>query len=469
VDALIWDNPRRYTNDTTRTNSARGPNSGRLGFAPDNTVLRGSLGLGLRLPRAAMFAATLGVSEGRQDDAFLPYTINPLIPQSSLDSLPARSLDGKLRTLTQDYRLTGQPLERVRGVLRFHDENVTSDTPVHAFTGFSPTDVSFSVNRRENHAFESSRSTLGADVTMDLVSWADLSLLAEYRRRTRAEREVEADKETVVGGRLWMEPLEALAFMGSFQHGDRKEDAFDPAVMTAAGEQVNLRRYDVANRKQDIGQATLEYSIGSRIETAVDYAYTRSRYDDATFGLQRAEEHLVIADATFKATKHLELTGGYGFNQLDTRQASQQSGSGSTPATDWWANLRDRTVFVFTRDSWWAIPNKLQITGDYTFSRAFGVYHLSNNPLVPSIPAAVDVPPTLYRRHEVMLESRWTLRPNFDIGLRAGYDQFDVTDFATQNVPLLGGTSTAATAIYLGDSIQSYVAHRYAVMVYRRF
>lgn len=466
VNTLIWDNPKRWTNDTTRTNAARGPTQGRIDLPPDNNVVRGSMAFGMRLPRASMFSATLGLSEGRQNDAFVPYTINALLPQSRLDSLPAASLDGKMRTVTQDYRLTGRPLDRVWGVLRYHDDQITSKTPTYLFTGLSTTDVSWTASPTENTPFGSGNAVLGTDVNVNLSSWADLSLLAEHRRRTRTDREVEGDKENVLGGNVQLHPGDDLSLTASARYGDRKEDAFSTQFMTDSGDKAALRRYDVAHRQQAIAQSTLEYSIGPRLQTTVDYTFNRSKYPDTDLGLQYSEENLIIGDGTYKATDRIDLSLGYGYDKLDTRQKGLQSG---TPTTEWWANLRDQTVFVYSNDSWWAMSRKLRFSGDYTFSRAFGTYDLTNNPLSPSIPVAQDLPSTLYRRHELLLESLWRLQPNYDLSARFYYENFHVDDFATQNIPLLGITGTGATAIYLGDSMQSYVAHRYAVVMSRRF
>ena len=469
VNTLVWDNPKRYTNDTTRTNPNRGPSQGRIDLAPNNTVVRGTMSLGVRMPRASTLAATLSVSEGRQDDAFVPYTINSLLPQSSLDSLPARSLDGRMRTVTQDYRLTGRPLERVWGVLRYHDDNVTSKTPELFFTGLSPTDASFTVSPETTSPFGSRRSTLGTDVNLNVASWAGVSLLAEYRHRTRTDREVEADNESVVGGNVDLHPGDALSLTGGFRYGDRKEDSFSTLFMTDSGDKANLRRFDVANRQQSAADATLVYTFNSQLEATVDYTFTRNEYPDTELGLQRSEEHLIIGDATYALTSRVELNLGYGFNKLDTRQEGLQSASGALPATNWWANLRDQTVFVYSRDSWWAIPKKMKMSADYTFTRSVGEYHLTNAPKSPLVPPAADLPNTFYRRHELMLESSWTVQPQYDLSARFGYDQYDVVDFATNNIPLLGVTPTGATAIYLGDYSQSYVAHRYMLLMTRRF
>ena len=109
-------------------------------------------------------------------------------------------------------------------------------------------------------------------------------------------------------------------------------------------------------------------------------------------------------------------------------------------------------MFVYSRDTWWAVPEQLRFGADYTFTRSMGKYHLSNDPKSPTVPAAQDLPNTFYRRHELMRESSWRLQPQYDLTARFGYDQYDVVDFATNNIPLLNVTPTGATAIFLGGA-----------------
>ena len=47
--------------------------------------------------------------------------------------------------------------------------------------------------------------------------------------------------------------------------------------------------------------------------------------------------------------------------------------------------------------------------------------------------------------------------------LRYNWEQYDIVDFATNNVPLVF-PNTSSAAITLGDSAQSYRAHRVALL-----
>ena len=75
----------------------------------------------------------------------------------------------------------------------------------------------------------------------------------------------------------------------------------------------------------------------------------------------------------------------------------------------------------------------------------------------------MDVPQTIYRLHDVTVDASYRWLRNFTIIGRYGWEEYDVVDFATNNVPLVFPATTAA-AIYLGDSSQGYKAHRLALL-----
>ena len=49
------------------------------------------------------------------------------------------------------------------------------------------------------------------------------------------------------------------------------------------------------------------------------------------------------------------------------------------------------------------------------------------------------------------------------------WEQFDATDYANENVPLLFPLTGVSTALFLGDSIQDYRAHMVGVFMRKTF
>jgi hypothetical protein len=478
VSTVLVDNSRRLTGSLNK-----GSGVARLDMWPDNSVVRGRLSLAYELPHASILTVTAGISQGKQDDDLLPYTSNTALAYSSLDSLPARKADEKFTETVYDARLTGRPMDKLYGTLRFRTEKYEKKSGEFLFKGLSPYDASFTASPEENPLWGSSRTTIGLDLDYTLTHWASVSLLGEHKAREHDLREIEKDAENVFGGSLRLSPFDAFDLSGGLKYGQRKLDSINLEDYQDAGglfvEPSGLRRFDVADRNQTTGNAQANWTVNDRIDVSAAWNGTIDDYVNSVYGLQRMENHMAWGEATLHATKALDLSGGYGFGQVLTRMASSEYSAPNRPDTastmNWWVNERDRNVFIFTHADWKAKKNWV-VRADYTFTRAMSEYRISNTTLVLNgsrrAPAA-DVPNTFYRSHDVLLEGRWLYSKTLEFGLRYDYMAFKVNDFAVQNVPLLGGSYTGVTfvpnAIYLGDSYQGYIAHRVSVVASKKF
>jgi MtrB/PioB family decaheme-associated outer membrane protein len=482
ISTLYVDNPKRITD----ISGGDGPKTGALDLYPDNRVVRGSVAMAYLLPHRTALAGTFAMSEGTQDDPFLRAANNSAIVQSSRDSLPAQSLKGKVNTIAGDVRLASSPMDKLEAAARFHYTKYDNKTPSNDFTGFAPYDVSWQrwVDLA-NEPANNSQMTAGGDLDYALSSQIRVGGTAEYRIRERTIREVEKDKETVLGGRARLRPFSGLQIDGKYTHGDRKQDAFNPddylgnkqtlAIGPYTGvydslaqvEQADLRRFDVANRVQDKGQAGLAYAIGERADMSASYAYAKDDYKDSKMGLTGNKEHTVAATGTFHLSDRLDLSGAYGFDWMRSNQASRQSGTAtlSALATDnWTAELSDNDNYVQAGFEWEARPGKVTISGDYQFSRHFAKFHFTNG-----TNTAVDVPSTIYRLHQAIVEARYNWMKATTVALRYGFEEYDTNDWAVTNVPFIFPLVGASTAVFLGDSSQGYRAHRVALMMKHTF
>ena len=469
VDAMIWDNPLRLTDRSTASDAAS--SQGRLALYPDNRVLSGNVALGYRLPRRTMFTGTVGVSQGKQDQAFLPMTINSAIAQGSLDSLPARSLDGKTTRISQDYRITTRPWNRTSGTLRYNYSKLDDKSPELTFIGSVRADESFTRGALTSKTFGHTDSRVGLDLDAQPLDPVGVGITVERRMRDRTEREVEKDNENVFAAHASAELPGDATFAANFRYGDRKLDHFDITeyenATGALTEQALLRRFDVASRKQTQGGGDLSWDPARWITLEAQYTYLLDDYPDSRYGLTRDEQHQVVAQATLHPRERLDLSGGYGFGQTETKQNSNETNASGPPTadapTDWTARLKDKNVYVFTSAEWWAIERKLVFNADYQFTRALGTYDF-----ISQLPAQ-NLPANLYRQHDLEVGSRWRIQNSTELGARYYWTEYDVNDVLTQNIPLLQFTGASPTAIYLGDSRLAYRAHRFEVLATRRF
>jgi MtrB/PioB family decaheme-associated outer membrane protein len=487
VSTLTVDNPKRITD----VNGGDGPKQGVLDLYPDNHVIRGTVAMSYMLPKRSTLTGTFGVSEGTQDDKFLNPTSNKALPQSSADSLPTnngvltRSLNAKMDQFNADVRLASRPADKLDGALRFHYVKNDNKTDPLQFTGFAPYDVSWEKRiYTESDVPGNTQMVGGADADYSLTSKVKVGATAEYRIRERTFREVEKDKESVLGARLRMHPMSALQFDARFTHGDRKLDSFNSedyidyvtrlAVPVtgvydslAQVEQANLRRYDVANRVQDKATAGLGYMMGENLDLGASYYYQNNDYKDSQLGLTSSKEQNIVMTGTYHASDRVDLNGAYGYDWMENLQNSRESNSAtlsSNPINNWTADVSDNDVYVQAGANWAVRPEKWTLLGNYTFSRHQTKYDLSNG-----ANTAQDLPNTLYRLHQLQIEARYQLRKRTTVAARYGWEKYTTDDWATNNVPLLWPQTGAATAIFLGDSSQGYIANLVAVVVTHSF
>jgi MtrB/PioB family decaheme-associated outer membrane protein len=482
IDQLKVDNPKRITDVAGGDGAAVGV----LDLYPDNRVVRGSLALGYTLPRRTAITATLGLAEGKQNDLFLGFTNNSALPQSSRDSLPAQSLDAKARQLNGDIRLTTRPADKLDGALTFHYADYDNQTPELNFIGQSPYEATFQrFIEHPNHALSNTRWQTGVDLNYAFAPRIKVGGIAEYRVRERTHREVEKDTETLFGGRLRLMPADGLAITGLYTRGDREADAFHvddyiglktrsaigstPNLYDSLGliEQPGLRRYDVADRIQDRASADVGYAFGERLELSATYAFIRNDFSrDTTLGLQEDRMHSIASAATLHVNEQLDLTGGYGLGKGRTFQRSRTSSSASVsfnPVNNWTAEIDEEEVFAFGGAEW--VPaGRLSLSAEYTFSR-----NVTNYDLADGANTAVDLPTTIFRRHETQLDARWRWFSSTSLIGRWAYEDYEVNDFASNDVPFIFPLTGTANAVFLGDSSQGYRAHRLALLLRHTF
>ncbi len=482
VSVLRVDNPRRITS----IDGGDGTAQGALDLYPDNKVLRGNVAMSYELPRRSTLSATLGLASGSQDDAFLPFTTNTALPQSNPDSLPARSLDAKTSQITGDVRLRMQPADKLASTLRFHYNDYKTAAKELNFIGQVPYDAAFQrFIEHKNRLFNSTQWQAGLDLDYDLTARASIGGIAEYRIRERSPREVEKDKETVLGGRARISAPHDIMLNAAYTRGDRKMDRFlaeeyiglkqgsTPGLYDVLGplEQSGLRRFDVADRVQDLASVGLSMPVGDRFDVSASYEFTRNDYPsdtgaDTTLGLQKEELSNVAATATLHVNEQLDLSGSVGFGRSLSDQRSRSSGATYSylPDSNWTAKLEDKETFVNTGFEWAPTKQKLGLSGDYEISRTMSSYDLGNG-----LNNAADLPNVFYRRQDATVEATWRWLVRTSIVGRYQWEQFDMIDWSANNVPLIFPVTGSSNAIFLGDSSRSYTAHRVALVVRHRF
>jgi Putative outer membrane beta-barrel porin, MtrB/PioB len=143
VSTLVWDNAFQTT-DLLGSSSR-----GRLDLYPDNTAHSLSFAGAVNIPHSTRLMASVTPGWMRQNDPFLPYTINTAIPDVTppgttilpVPSLPATSLHGSKQTLAMNYTMTTKAAPRLPVTLRYRSYDYHNHTPDLIFPDWVITDA----------------------------------------------------------------------------------------------------------------------------------------------------------------------------------------------------------------------------------------------------------------------------------------------------------------------------------------
>ena len=458
LNFLRWDNPQRLTNTTTA--GAQGQEAA----PPDNTVLRGNVALGVDLPKQSLLTVAFGAAQNQQDQDWQPLSANPAVVQR--DSLPAKSPNAKAAVINSDVRLLTHMVPKLTATARFHYHDYDNQTPEWTFIGQSNLDQGFTRGAVTAEPFGNKQTTFGLDLDYQVLDWVTVGGVLEHRTRDRTHREVEKDDEDVFGGEFRAHPRGELEIGGRWKHAERKLDTFNEEdFQNAVGafvEQPGLRRYDIANRSRDDAGATLWYSFGDRLDASADYGYLKDDYPDSELGLEDATQHLVASEGTFHLNGSWDLNGGYTYAQLLTNQKSRESvGSTlviSSDTTSWTAQLEDKSWYYFVTLDWEARKDKLTFTAGYEATRALENFILDNFKHT-----AQSIPSTYQLRQDLLFNAAWRANARTTVELRYAYEEFKIRDVVNTNIPYVFPLTGSVTAVYLGDSLQGYLAHKVAL------
>jgi MtrB/PioB family decaheme-associated outer membrane protein len=463
---LTFDNPNRLVDSVSASSR------GRIDLYPDNRQWRAGVNLALMLPHRSSLDGAFEYAQTRQTDTWLPYTINSaLFARTDSFPLPGTNTDGKANLTTVNVRFTTHPFAHVGGTLRFRDHHYDNKTPVWTLAGQAPYDGSWAGGEVETRPFSNRQTVSGADLDWSPIRQASLYGTVEFTHREHTYREIGADNELAGEGKLVLRPKTWLTAMGRYRYGDRDADELDiEEYMSETGaleEQPGLRRFDVASRIQNLGEASLSWTGFSPLATSLNFRYLRNEYHETVMGLQDDTQKSAAFDVVYTPSDRVDLEGTVGYAWIYTNQASRTSNVAVPVQADtlnWRARLYDE-IMSATGNVDFHATKKVDLDLSYFYERSPGTYRLTSNKLTPP---AQDLPGTWYRRQGVGTELRYKLTTVADAALRWAWEEYDANDFASQDIPLLlvAGTSRA---LFLGDNTQDYIANAVSLVVTRRF
>jgi hypothetical protein len=508
IGSVTWDNPIRLTNwndggaivgaegpwDPSAYSNGNGPATGRIAMPPSNSLDMFSVTTLAKLPSHSTLSASAAFTTSQQDDALIPWTINPVIANAAtyvvypgLAQLPRSTAQAKMEGINATVNFTTRPSPWVGLTARYRYNDRKDRMPEFdgrntvRFDGVPEPGPYFT----EHH--NATWSTANVDATFTPVRYTALKIgmgqdVYEHSPRaydTLTDTSVRASIDTV--GNQYVQ-LRAL-----FERTRRVGSGFKEEAVTAPGGQENHRDFEDAERTRDRGTLLLTLTPVSMLDVTVSYANGKDVYDGAEQELGLMDNKNTSVNVGVNVTPSDKVTFGanYGQDKFNAFQRSRTANpfSGVAGAYESWTDpnrnwemTNDEKVnnFDLYFDLIKALPNTdIRVAYNYSDSdNAFAlggprIFAMQNNRILTPgdtapCPAGFSscfepLPNVTNKWQRMSADLRHYFTKRLGLGVEYWYEKLEVTDYATINLP---GTDTPRID-YLGSLTTGYGTRPY--------
>jgi MtrB/PioB family decaheme-associated outer membrane protein len=412
--SLMWDNPFLPVVD--------GATRGQLAQAPDNKFHQIVGSAGYQITPEVRASADLAFGKGTQNADYLASTVNASLAPS-VPGLPVQSLDGQVTTFNFNAKITAAPTEGLRLNAIYARDIRDNETAINSYPIVS-TDMFLNPSLRSNTPFEltQDRIKLNADYR-GLGTWK-LSGGLDWDQRQRAYQEVVTTRETTLWGRATVKALDELALDFNLAYGDRNNSTYGVAYWFGSANNPLMRKYNLAARERGTASVRGDWAVSETVSLGLGAGWANDDYNETVIGLNESESVNVQADITVVLS---EQTSFHAFAQGE-KISSRQTGSQAWAGPDWNAENKDRFDVLGLGVKHAAIPGRLELGADMSFSRSksdVSVQTSISEPPFPTGKTSLDV---------VKLFANYKLKDNLWLNASYWYESYSSSDWRLDGV-----------------------------------
>jgi MtrB/PioB family decaheme-associated outer membrane protein len=457
VKTATSDNPLSAI-DTPTGGSARG----RTALAPNNVANTVVVTSGLNLPVRTRVTGNAALSWWRQNEAFVPMTINSALVDPRLSQVPS-SLGGSVRTANLAGSITSRPLSfltfsgRYRSyAYRDRADNQAMPLIVVNDRSISPADTA----RRDPFTRRNADLSGTWQVLQPLAVSAGFAW--EQMERDPTERQVLRTNERTPRVSADFTGFQWVGLHASYSKGWRRGTAYDPGA-----ENPDARRFDEADRDRERLDLMASVNPIDQITISGTWQIGHDLYPNSIFGVQSDKNSAVGGDVSF--TLGSRLSGGVGLMREtfdDLMRARYRAGTQlANPTYDWVGNNTDVATTTSADLRVMLIPERLEAGGTYALSRSRYVMFTSN-PITPTggtaaqniSATAMDLPQVSQTWQPIGTYVRYNLRPEWAFTVRYQGELYQQRDYKTLNLNPATQTSANGLWLFLANNFQNYDA-----------
>jgi MtrB/PioB family decaheme-associated outer membrane protein len=508
VNSLTWQNPYNIIAGWVG-NSGFPTGFGRLGLMPENSFHQLSATGAWNFTPKDRLTGTLSYSMMRQDEAFLPYTINDgTAPGTTLtvpNALPRSSLDGKIDNTLFDVSYFTRALPKTTLRANYHFLQHKNKTPVALYdyvggdTLNQPPVANDTINDthlRYNVAESTTEHRLKLDGDYEIFRRTLLRGFYQYRYISYEEAS-EALRSRTTDNLLGVELRRIMSemFTGALRYSHDKRTGSDYSLTRAyqatyttgtttavpfPDNVPTVRHFFLADYDKDTIRANVAITPMERvtIDLRADWYNVKYKGPDCggpndqvlagvTFpaeclGRTEGDGSSYTIDGSFTPADGWNAFAFYTYSRLSTDQASRSINNTTAQQIDanrdWSAALKynDHTVGLGVR--YQPADKKYDAGAQYVFSNGSGKYGLAAG---PALAAPLPVPDTEAKLHSFQLFAKYRYSKNVALRFNYWFEKYRSNDWAFDSA-----TPTSSNNVILtGHQSPQYDAHIFGISV----
>ncbi len=466
------------------------PARGQSSLPPDNMAHTFNIGGGVNLPLRTRLTANGAYSLVLQNDAFLPFTINPSIAGDPDLRLPQKSLNGNVQTINLSLQATSRPLPlplTLSAKYRLYDltdrsDNFTfgnyvlGDRPVVTGGVLTP-----SGTRAGGAAIVAGRQSFtrhnaDLDARYQIVQPVAVTLGGGWEQWNRGPlREVSETDEYFAKAAVDVTPFDWLLARLTYKPSFRRDSDYNRNILSGGVPTSQIfdgRKFDEAERDRQRVDLLLQFTPADTLSVTPTAGWRHDDYIRSAFGIKWETGWSAGLDVGWTPFERLTFSAGY-IHELvdrDLRSRGASPNLSSNVNADWLSNMTDTYDTFHAGGKAALIPKVLDWTFGANYATSFGSIETRNPTAnVPGNPANTVVPNNAQAKRMpdfddqlVRLETalRYHFAKSWTASLSYAFEQFQKNDWRTDNLtpflPQLAGTNGF---IWLGNDLRNYTAH----------
>lgn len=372
--SLTWQNPfnSQAIHDTLRA-----------ALEPSNSFQQFNASAAIAITQRIKLTGQAAVGSMKQNDPFIPYTINP---RYSDQPLPRESLNGKVDV--NSYNFTGKLFARLNNKLSFTargkwDER-ENKTPIDTYTPVITDLIPF--GSRENRPYGYKREKYSADLRYRPTRALRVSAGARQENIDRTLQAVETTKERTWWGEFKISPSYKAELRVKMENAQRELKDYMQPEDGGPVDHPLMRKFHLADRDHERLVVDLDLMPTESLGVNFSYMKAKAEYDKSEIGLQNSDDASLTVNVNYSIGPKLNIYGFYTRDQIDADMLNTTGGN----ADPWSAETND-TINTYGLGVSSDISEKSSFGIDYVSSVSKGEILVQTNEEGPFDPLRTDL------------------------------------------------------------------------------